>query len=57
MSGTLQEGHHQNQPIVINGYVQGAGNAEIVFYDVKDPKKPEMLSWLLSPGFDPMSNT
>jgi hypothetical protein len=53
VSGTLQEGHHQNQPIVINGYVQGAGNAEIVFYDVSNPKDPQQLSWLLSPGFDP----
>jgi hypothetical protein len=53
VSGTLEEGHHQNQPIVINGYVQGAGNAEIVFYDVKDPANPQKLSSLLSPGFDP----
>ncbi|HXS30016.1 MAG TPA: hypothetical protein VN755_04195, partial [Steroidobacteraceae bacterium] len=53
VSPTLEEGHHQNQPIVLNGYVQGAGNAEIVFYDIADPANPTMISRLLSPGFDP----
>jgi hypothetical protein len=53
ISPTLEKTHHQNQPIVINGYVQGAGNAEIVFYDIADPANPKMLSRLLSPGFDP----
>lgn len=52
VSPTLEKDHHQNQPIVINGYVQGAGNAEIVFYDIADPANPKMLSRLLSPGFD-----
>ncbi len=54
ISPTLEEGHHQNQPIVINGYVQGAGNAEIVFYDISKPTDPQILSRLLSPGFDKM---
>ncbi|WP_438040812.1 Ig-like domain-containing protein [Sorangium sp. So ce128] len=53
VSPTLEAGHHQNQPIVINGYVQGAGNAEIVFYDIADPSNPKMLSRIQSPGFDP----
>ncbi|WP_231864597.1 Ig-like domain-containing protein [Sorangium cellulosum] len=53
VSPTLEAGHHQNQPIVINGYVQGAGNAEIVFYDIADPSAPKMLSRIQSPGFDP----
>ncbi|WP_437716853.1 Ig-like domain-containing protein [Sorangium sp. So ce448] len=53
VSPTLEAGHHQNQPIVINGYVQGAGNAEIVFYDIADPTNPKMLSRIQSPGFDP----
>ncbi|WP_437743141.1 Ig-like domain-containing protein [Sorangium sp. So ce302] len=53
VSPTLEAGHHQNQPIVINGYVQGAGNAEIVFYDIADPANPKMLSRIQSPGFDP----
>ncbi|XXX76316.1 Ig-like domain-containing protein [Sorangium sp. So ce134] len=53
VSPTLEEGHHQNQPIVVNGYVQGAGNAEIVFYDIADPAHPKMLSRMQSPGFDP----
>jgi hypothetical protein len=53
ISPTLEEGHHQNQPIVLHGYVQGAGNAEIVFYDISDPTKPKMLSRKQSPGFDP----
>ncbi|WP_437946748.1 Ig-like domain-containing protein [Sorangium sp. So ce296] len=53
VSPTLEAGHHQNQPIVVNGYVQGAGNAEIVFYDIADPANPKMLSRMQSPGFDP----
>ncbi|WP_437613905.1 Ig-like domain-containing protein [Sorangium sp. So ce834] len=53
ISPTVEAGHHQNQPIVINGYVQGAGNAEIVFYDIADPANPKLLSRMLSPGFDP----
>ncbi|WP_236644591.1 Ig-like domain-containing protein [Sorangium cellulosum] len=53
VSPTLEAGHHQNQPIVVNGYVQGAGNAEIVFYDIADPANPKMLSRKQSPGFDP----
>ncbi|WP_437319829.1 Ig-like domain-containing protein [Sorangium sp. So ce385] len=53
VSPTLEAGHHQNQPIVVNGYVQGAGNAEIVFYDIVDPANPKMLSRIQSPGFDP----
>jgi hypothetical protein len=52
ISPTLEKDHHQNQPIVINGYVQGAGNAEIVFYDISEPTNPKMLSRLQSPGFD-----
>ncbi|WP_438030640.1 Ig-like domain-containing protein [Sorangium sp. So ce233] len=53
VSPTLEKDHHQNQPIVVNGYVQGAGNAEIVFYDIADPTNPRMLSRIQSPGFDP----
>jgi hypothetical protein len=53
VSPTLEEGHHQNQPIVLHGYVQGAGNAEIVFYDIADPTNPELISRLVSPDFDP----
>ncbi len=53
VSPTLEEGHHQNQPIVVNGYVEGAGNAELVFYDIADPTKPVMLSRITSPTFDP----
>ncbi|WP_437783849.1 Ig-like domain-containing protein [Sorangium sp. So ce1097] len=53
VSPTVEAGHHQNQPIVINGYVQGAGNAEIVFYDIADPANPKLLSRMQSPGFDP----
>lgn len=53
VSPTLEEGHHQNQPIVLHGYVQGAGNAEIVFYDISNPATPVMLSRLVSPDFDP----
>jgi hypothetical protein len=53
VSPTLEEGHHQNQPIVVNGYVEGAGNAELVFYDISDPTKPTMLSRITSPTFDP----
>ncbi|WP_437643420.1 Ig-like domain-containing protein [Sorangium sp. So ce362] len=53
VSPTLEKDHHQNQPIVVNGYVQGAGNAEIVFYDIADPTHPKMLSRIQSPGFDP----
>ncbi|WP_437940623.1 Ig-like domain-containing protein [Sorangium sp. So ce341] len=53
VSPTLEAGHHQNQPIVVNGYVQGAGNAEIVFYDIVDPANPKVLSRMQSPGFDP----
>lgn len=53
VSPTLEKDHHQNQPIVVNGYVQGAGNAEIVFYDIADPTHPRMLSRIQSPGFDP----
>ena len=53
ISPTIEKNHHQNQPIVINGYVQGAGNAEIVFYDISKPDEPKMLSRLQSPGFDP----
>lgn len=52
ISRTLEAGHHQNQPIVVNGYVQGAGNAELVFYDVSNPKDPQMLSRKQSPSFD-----
>src|SRR6185503_15591152 len=33
VSPTLEQGHHQNQPVVINGYVEGAGNAELAFFD------------------------
>ncbi|WP_437970194.1 Ig-like domain-containing protein [Sorangium sp. So ce260] len=53
VSPTVEAGHHQNQPIVLNGYVQGAGNAEIVFYDIADPANPKLLSRMVSPGFDP----
>ena len=53
ISPTIEKNHHQNQPIVLNGYVQGAGNAEIVFYDISNPDEPKMLSRLQSPGFDP----
>lgn len=53
VSPTLEEGHHQNQPIVLHGYVQGAGNAEIVFYDIADPTDPKLISRLVSPDFDP----
>jgi hypothetical protein len=53
VSPTLEKDHHQNQPIVVNGYLQGAGNAEIVFYDIADPKAPKLVSRLLSPNFDP----
>jgi hypothetical protein len=53
VSPTLEKDHHQNQPIVLNGYVQGAGNAEIVFYDISDPANPKMLSRKQSPDFDP----
>lgn len=53
VSPTVEAGHHQNQPIVINGYVQGAGNAEIVFYDIADPANPKLLSRMQSPGFNP----
>ncbi|HYJ10267.1 MAG TPA: Ig-like domain-containing protein [Polyangiaceae bacterium] len=53
VSPTLEEGHHQNQPIVLHGYVQGAGNAEIVFYDIADPTDPQLISRLVSPDFDP----
>ena len=50
---SLEVGHHQNQPIVVNGYVEGAGNAELVFYDISNPAKPVMLSRITSPTFDP----
>lgn len=53
ISPTLEKDHHQNQPIVVNGYLQGAGNAEIVFYDISDPTKPSLVSRVLSPTFDP----
>jgi hypothetical protein len=53
VSPTLEEGHHQNQPIVVNGYVEGAGNAELVFYDISNPAMPVMLSRITSPTFDP----
>lgn len=53
VSPTLEKDHHQNQPIVLNGYLQGAGNAEIVFYDIQDPSAPKRISRLLSPNFDP----
>lgn len=52
ISPTLEAGHHQNQPIVVNGYVEGAGNAEICFYDISDPTAPKLLSRKVSPGFD-----
>lgn len=53
VSPTVEKDHHQNQPIVLNGYVQGAGNAELVFYDIADPTKPQLLSRIVSPSFDP----
>ncbi len=53
ISPTLEQDHHQNQPIVVNGYLQGAGNAELVFYDISDPKKPKLVSRVVSPTFDP----
>lgn len=55
VSPTLEKDHHQNQPIVVHGYVQGAGNAEIVFYDVSDPAKPSLVSRIVSPNFDPQA--
>src|SRR5690349_18336862 len=52
ISPTIEEGHHQNQPIVVNGYVEGAGNAELVFYDIADPTMPKVLGRATSPNFD-----
>ena len=53
ISPTFEEGHHQNQPIVINGYLQGSGNAEFAIYDIADPTKPAKLSDFQSPGHNP----
>jgi hypothetical protein len=53
VDNSLEVGRHQNQPIVINGYLQGAGNAELCFYDISDPYNPEFLSRTVAPDFDP----
>ncbi len=53
LAESLEVGHHQNQPIVVNGYLGGSGNAEFVWYDIKDPTKPVLLSRIGSPGHDP----
>jgi hypothetical protein len=50
---TFEEGNHQNQPVVLNGYLEGAGNAQLCFYDISDPTMPKFLSRKVSPGFDP----
>jgi len=52
VSPTFEAGTHINQPIVVNGYLQGSGNAALVFYDISDPTTPERLSGVVSPSYN-----
>ena len=43
---------HHNQPMVINGHLLLAGNAEHELWDISDPFKPAQLSTFASPHHD-----
>ena len=49
ISPTIGEGHAQNQPHVVNGYLLLAGNAHFELWDIADPFAPVQLSAFDSP--------
>jgi hypothetical protein len=53
ISPTMQNRHHVNQPTVLNGYLLVNGNEEFWYYDILDPKNPQLLSQFNTPNRDP----
>jgi Bacterial Ig-like domain len=53
ISPTMQNRHHVNQPTVLNGYLLVNGNEEFWYYDISDPKNPQLLSQFNTPNRDP----
>jgi hypothetical protein len=50
VSPTMNDKHHHNQPIVVNGYLLINGNEEFFYWDISDPANPKMISQFNTPN-------